>query len=362
MSYLLTRKAGTASIRQAMVAAGAAAVVACQADMPLPAEPKMAEAVLAQSPAGAGGVSLGAPLFELDFAPDGSLIAAVASAGIVEIRAGTTDLMAALPGANGVAAIGGGNAYVVTGGSTDPGQILPTSRKLFRVSNGGVRMIADLWAFEQLANPDDFWHDGPTAVESNPFDVAVLDGGRVLVADAAANTILEVDANGAVDWVAVLTPRDMPAPAIDPQPVPTSLAIGPDGAYYVGELTGFPGYRGASRVWRIAPDGRHVQCPSSACTLVASGFTSIIDLAFAPNGTLYVLELDEANWLGMEAAGFAKAEGGTLNACNIATGVCSVVASSLALPTAVAVDKTGGVWIAEQPTMLFAGSRVRRLP
>ena len=362
MSYPLTRKAGKSSVRHAMLAVGAAAVVACQADMPLPAEPTVPEPVFAQSPASPGGTSLGSPLFELDFAPDGGMVAAVASAGIVGIRDGTAELMAALPGANGVAGVGRGNAYVVTGGSTDPGQILPTSRKLFRVSNGGIRMVADLWAFEQLANPDDFWHDGPTAVESNPFDVAMLDGGRVLVADAAANTILEVDASGAVDWVAVLTPRDMEAPLIDPQPVPTSIAIGPDGAYYVGELTGFPGYPGASRVWRIAPGSRHVQCPSSACTLVASGFTSIIDLAFAPNGTLYVLELDEASWLGMEEAGFAKAAGGTVNACTIGTGACSVVASGLAVPTAIAVDDDGGIWIGEQPIMLFAGSRVRRLP
>lgn len=362
MAYTLTRNRGKSGVPAAIVALGAAAAIACRGDMPLPAEPIAAEAIFAQSPGSPGGTSLGSPLFELDFAPDGSLLAAVASAGIFGIREGTTDLMAALPGANGVAAVGLGNAYVVTGGSTDPGQILPTSRKLFRVSNGGVQLIADLWAFEQAVNPDDFWHDGPTAVESNPFDVALLDGGRVLVADAAANTILEVDANGAIDWVAVLTPLDMQAPLIDPQPVPTSIAIGPDGAYYVGELTGFPGYRGASRVWRIAPGSRHVQCPSSACTLVATGFTSIIDLAFAPNGTLYVLELDEASWLGMEAAGFAKAEGGTLNACNVATGGCSVVASALAVPTAIAVDRAGGVWIAEQPTMLFAGSRVRRIP
>ena len=361
MSHALTRKGRGSSFRSAIVAVGVAAAMACQSDTPLPAEPKVVDAVFSQSPGLLDGTSLGSPLFELDFAPDGSLLAAVASTGIFGIRGGTTELMTAMPGANGVAAVGLGNAYVVTGGSTDPGQILPTSRKLFRVSNGGVRMVADLWAFEQLANPDDFWHDGPTAVESNPFDVAVLNGGRVLVADAAANTILEVDARGTVDWVAVLTPLDMPAPAIDPQPVPTSIAIGPDGAYYVGELTGFPGYKGASRVWRIAPGSRHAQCPSSACTLVATGFTSIIDLAFAPNGTLYVLELDEAGWLGMEAAGFTMAEGGTLNACNVATGACAVAASRLALPTAIAVDKAGRVWIAEQETMLFAGSRVRRI-
>lgn len=359
MSHALSNKSRRLGVRTVIVAVGAVAGVACQGDAPLPVAPKVPDASFAQSPEGA---LLGAPLFALDFAPDGSLLAAVASAGIVSIRGGDTELMAALPGVNGVAAVGLGNAYVVTGGSTDPGQILPTSRKLYRLSNGAIRMIADLWAFEQAVNPDDFWHDGPTAVESNPFDVAVLDGGRVLVADAAANAILEVDASGTVDWVAVLTPLDLDAPLIDPQPVPTSIAVGPEGGYYVGELTGFPGYEGVSRVWRIAPGSRHVQCPSAACTLVATGFTSIIDLAFGPNGTLYVLELDEAGWLGMEAAGFSMAEGGTVNACNVATGACTVVADRLPLSTAIAVDSYGNVWLAEHETMLFAGSRVRRLP
>ncbi len=184
----------------------------------------------------------------------------------------------------------------------------------------------------------------------------------MLVADAAANDILHVQANGTVDWVAVLTPVDLPPGQIDPQPVPTSVAIGPDGAYYVGELTGFPGTPGLARVWRIAPGSRHVFCPSTACALVASGFTSIMDLAFGPDGTLYVVEFDEAGWLGVEDNGFAKTPaGGTVNACNVGTGVCSIVASNLSLPTAIAVDKTGGLWIVEHGTILFAGAHVRRL-
>ena len=35
------------------------------------------------------------------------------------------------------------------------------------------------------------------------------------------------------------------------QSVPTSIVKGPDGAYYVGELTGFPFQVGAARVWRL---------------------------------------------------------------------------------------------------------------
>ena len=44
------------------------------------------------------------------------------------------------------------------------------------------------------------------------------------------------------------------------QPVATSVAIGPDGAYYVGELKGFPAPTGESRVWRIEPGSRNVRC------------------------------------------------------------------------------------------------------
>jgi hypothetical protein len=304
------------------------------------------------------GVTLAAPVFGLDVAPDGTMLAAIASAGVASIRGTGTELIAALPGTNGVAAIGSGEAVVVTGGSLDPAQIFPTSRKVFRVSRGRIRELADLWAFEQSVNPDGVWNRSEIPVESNPFDVAVVNGGHVLVADAAANDILLVEANNTIDWVAVLTPVSTPGP----QPVPTSVAIGPDGAYYVGELTGFPGTPGLSRVWRIAPGSRRVLCPGTACTVVAGGFTSIMDLAFGPDGTLYVVEFDEAGWLGIEGNGFAKtAAGGTVNACNVATGSCSVRASGLSLPTAIAVDRAGALWVVEHEPMLFAAARVRRL-
>jgi hypothetical protein len=47
----------------------------------------------------------------------------------------------------------------------------------------------------------------------------------------------------------------IPAQAVTP-----SVAIGPDGAYYIGELKGFPAPTGESRVWRIDPDAHHVHC------------------------------------------------------------------------------------------------------
>ena len=75
-------------------------------------------------------------------------------------------------------------------------------------------------------------------------------------------------------------------PQIPAQPVPTSIAVGPDGWYYVGELKGFPAPTGASRIWRVAPWASWADCGNSAdCQVVFDGgFTSIIDLKFGPDG------------------------------------------------------------------------------
>lgn len=57
---------------------------------------------------------------------------------------------------------------------------------------------------------------------------------------------------------------------------------GPDGAYYVGELTGDPFTPGQANIYRVVPG----QKP----TIFASGFSFIIDLLFDSRGNLYVLE------------------------------------------------------------------------
>lgn len=317
-------------------------------------------ASLSPSPA-----TISAPVFGLATAPDGSLLAAETFAGITELRQGGTSQVAALGGVSGVAAIGRGDMVAVTWGG-NPGD--PNGQKLYRVSRGAVREIADLDAFEQSVNPDQVWNVLPP--ESNPFNVAQLKGGKVLVADAAANAILIVDEAGNVDWVAVLTPHlvstgplkafvGCPSPApfcglpamMPAQPVATSIAVGPDGAYYAGELTGFPGTPGASRIWRIAAGSRHVLCPSQACTMVASGLTSVMDLDFGPDGMLYAAEFDAAGWFHVEVAAgsgpLAPVAGGVIQACDVSTGACAPLATGLGLATALTAGLDGRVWAAE---------------
>jgi hypothetical protein len=65
--------------------------------------------------------------------------------------------------------------------------------------------------------------------------------------------------------------------------VPTSVVKGPDGAYYVGQLTGFPFPPGKASVFRVVP--------GKAPRVFADGFTNIIDIAFDKRGRLYVLEI-----------------------------------------------------------------------
>lgn len=302
------------------------------------------------------GYDFGPPIFGLEAAPDGSLLVANASVGIVELRNGKGGLVSELPGVADIAPLGRGSMFAVTG-LGDPND--DSIQTLFDVSRGKAKAIADLGDFEAAVNPDG------GEIDSNPYGVAALNGGKALIADAGGNSLLIADRKGKVDWVATL-PTELEStaniqalagcpgsgagfcflpPEIPTEAVATSVAVGPDGAYYVGELKGFPAPTGASRVWRIEPGTLHAECGiDPACTVVLDGLTSIVDLNFGPDGTLYVVELDEASWAAVEI--FLAPTGGTVNACDVSAGTCTEVASGLIIPTAVAVDKWGNLSVA----------------
>jgi hypothetical protein len=304
------------------------------------------------------------PVFGLATAPNGDLLAADAAVGVVEYRNGEVHLNAALPGVSDVDAIGRGSWWAVRGAG-DGQQGSNVGQAVFRASRGKVRMLANLFEFEVANNPAP---SAPNpAPESNPFDVLSLSGDLALVVDAAGNDLLRVDDEGHVGVVAVFPyeivstahlkslvgcpaspsnfcnlPDEIPA-----QPVPTSVAIGPDGYYYVGELKGIPAPTGESRIWRIAPGASWANCPDTDCELVFDGgFTSIIDLAFGPDGLLYVVELDENSWFAANVGPQAMA-GGTINACDVDTLNCETVAHPMPLPTAITFGKDGTLWSTE---------------
>lgn len=334
-----------------------------------------------------GPFSLTPPVFDIESVADGSLLYGVGNT-VMEIRkgeTGTVQTVPTVPGSalNGFAAQGRGNFF-----ATSAGLDLAVGAGLWHVSHGHARLVGDIEAFETARDPDasvgPAWKDpaceatGPFSAgpQSNPYHVATLSGNTALVADAAGNSLLRVEKDGDVEVVAVFTPpvagggastspadwMPLPVPGVAVpcyvQPVPTSVAVGPDGAYYVGELIGltpanFGGVAspGLSRVWRIEAGSEGVSCPSPACTLAFTGFTSVIDVAFGPDGTLYVLEYDENGWaLATDGLGTGTfdAAGGTLNACTLGGGCTPVAgATGLVLPGAVTFDKWGDLWLLE---------------
>lgn len=175
---------------------------------------------------------------------------------------------------------------------------------------GKVTVSVDIAAY-QVTDPDPDDQDVPPfPEESNPFGLATLTGGGVLVTDSANNDLLKIKRNKKIKTVARFLREEVPGPD-GPTPaesVPTAVAIGPDGAWYVSELKGFPFAKGTSRIWRIEPGTKNATCDplnpdTGPCTTYATGFTSVIDLAFASDGTMYVLEIAKEGLFAVEVLG-----------------------------------------------------------
>jgi sugar lactone lactonase YvrE len=171
------------------------------------------------------------------------------------------------------------------GGGTDTREQLGAGAgrfgKLLKVDLRGIRSVADFPAFEEANNPDEGGGAEPgSEIDSNPNGLLVRHRSQV-VTDAGGNDLLKVDHKGRISVLAVFPPRLVAQ--LPMQAVPTSVVKGPDGAYYVGQLTGFPFPPGAANVYRVVPGHKP--------KVFAAGFTNIIDVAFDKRGRLYVLEI-----------------------------------------------------------------------
>lgn len=134
-----------------------------------------------------------------------------------------------------------------------------------------TKPLFNVTGFEVKNNPD---HG---VCDSDPY--AVLAGDDVqYVADAAGNDVLEIRGGHVVQtWV-------LPPTAHGNEAVPTSLAWGPGGHVYVGELTGeeHGSTPGDAQVFRLDSHG--------SVHVYASGFSAITGLAFGPDASMYVTE------------------------------------------------------------------------
>lgn len=220
-----------------------------------------------------------------------------------------------------------GKPYVLLGYAADPALRDPTlgDTDLGKIitpnfDTNSWTTVADIAHYELTHNPD------ASEIVSNPLAL-FIDGREIVVVDAGANDLLSVGTDGSQLQTLAVLPKQtvtnpifpgfssqnfdkghVPPPSayrdalpsqIAIQSVPTSVAKGPDGAYYVTTFTGFPFPEGEAKIYRVDTDGQ--------LTVYADGFTQLIDLAFDAQGNLYVLQhMNSSGWKGKPEASLIK--------------------------------------------------------
>jgi hypothetical protein len=254
-------------------------------------------------------------------------------------------------GVHDVSFQGLGNTYVTMGFGGNPelrstyfGDAGDSFARLGRFNpSGKFRLYENLGDYEITANPH------PVAIDSNPYGILALPG-KVVYADAGGNFLAQVTAKGVISTLAVFPNRVITRPngtMVSVQAVPTSVAVGPDGDYYVGQLTGGPFTVGVAIVWRVPADGG---TPVEAYT----GFTNIIDIAFGPDGSLYVLEIARDAIPNFNPGRLVRVEpDGTRT---------EIAAGLLTAPGGIAIGSDGALYVTNRSTSATLGAVLRIEP
>ncbi|WP_193199790.1 ScyD/ScyE family protein [Nostoc sp. MG11] len=245
-----------------------------------------------------------------------------------------------------------GNAYAIVGLASNPANRddvlqVPDFSQLIAIGNfdGGASWtrLRDFGAYEQNNNPD-----GQDVI-TNLYDLLIKDNTAYVI-DAGANDLLYQRAfGGEVTLKTVFPIRTTTDPltgeAVVRQPVPTSVAVGPDGALYVGELTGFPFQAETAQVYRINEEGQP--------EVYAGGFTNIADITFDDAGGLYVLEYDADGILNGSDAGaliYVSPDGKTRT---------TIADDELTNPTGLEIGADGDIYISNKGFVAGQGEVLR---
>lgn len=225
-------------------------------------------------------------------APGGSVLVADAFAGTVDRVNPSTGAISTLVAAPGAFTPGvdvkGGQVFFTKSTEPEDGSGDGSAVLMRWTEDSGAHQVADMLAYELAHNPDGQPQGTGEDADSNPYSVLALPG-RTLVGDAAGNDIVEIRSNGSMRTLAVFprsfagdcaTATNNGVPNAGCDPVPTDMALGPDGNLYVSglgaEVEGF--------VWKVnARTGQILD--------TISGLPPLTGVAVGPDGAVYAASL-----------------------------------------------------------------------
>jgi hypothetical protein len=217
----------------------------------------------------------------------------------------------------------GGKLYAMEAGAGCSHGLAGTDNTIFRVNaDGTTTTVADLSAFVKanpVGNPDlgDFEPDGTWYSMVEVHDVSYA-------TEPNHQEVDRITRSGKITRVVDLSTLFVPPAGWQG---PTSMVYH-NGNFYFGVLGTFPVTPGSENIYKLTPGG-HV-------SVVASGLTAVLGIAFDDQGRLYSLETDTvAGFPGPAAAG-----SGMVVRVN-ADGTLTTVAAGLTFPSAMTFDPDG---------------------
>jgi hypothetical protein len=224
---------------------------------------------------------------------------------------------------SGVAAVAflNGSLYALLAGAGCSHGVPDVPNGVVKVNADGTwSLVADLSAFLQAhpvahPNPGDFEPDGTW------YSMLAV-GGALYALEPNHGELDRITPDGGISRVADIS-------ASQGHIVPTALAYR-DGAFYVGNLSTFPVKVGASKVLKITLDGK--------VSVYATGLTTVLGLAFDPQGRLYAAETSTKD--------NADPTPGTGMVVRLAAGGgLETIASGLTFPTGMAFGPDGRLYV-----------------
>ncbi|MFQ5595735.1 MAG: ScyD/ScyE family protein [Anaerolineae bacterium] len=239
----------------------------------------------------------------------------------------TSEELGSLVSGVGDVAFIGDTLYAVLAGAGCSHGVPDVPNAVIRVNADGTwTQVADLSAF-QKANP-----------VKTPFPGDFEPDGTWYSLLAAGGALYAIEPNhGELDKI---TPDGQISRIIDISAsrghiVPTAMALGSDGSFYVGDLTVFPATEGLANIYRITPDGQ--------LSVVVEGLTTVLGVAFDEQGRLYALETSGP--VTSEGPPVVPGTGRVVRVTN--SGGLETIASGLTFPTAMTFGPDGKLYVSD---------------